>query len=157
MPVKSVCAWGSGRIAGIKSNRTPHSGGSLCSAGSVCIHVLLSVRSSRSVSLCLLCAAECIQHCFLYVGWPCQMPWPQKPLLLNQTRGPRGQSGTPPPMPSRTETSLERVIGRYEWMWQEERCKRGWKSSQRKQRLSPHRISTRWKRHSSLYGPLKYA
>lgn len=110
MPVKSVCAWGSGRIAGIKSNRTPHSGGPICSAGSVCIHVVLSGRSSRSVSLCLLCAWEFIQHCFSYGGWPCQMLWPQRPLLLNQTRAPRGQDGTPPSMPS---GSREVGRGRY--------------------------------------------
>lgn len=110
MPVKSVCAWGSGRIAGIKSNRTPHSGGPICSAGSVCIHVVLSGRSSRSVSLCLLCAGECIQHCSSYGGWPCQMLWPQRPLLLNQTRAPRGQGGTLPSMPS---GSREVARGRY--------------------------------------------
>lgn len=46
-----VCARGSGHIARIKSNRTPHSGGSICTVGSVCIHVVLSVTSFRSISL----------------------------------------------------------------------------------------------------------
>lgn len=54
-----VCVrlWG-GRIAGIKSNRTPHSGGPVRTAPFVCILAALSAGLSRSVSLCLPLAGE---------------------------------------------------------------------------------------------------
>lgn len=156
MPVKSVCAWGSGRIAGIKSNRTPHSGGPLCSAGSVCIHVVLSVRSSRSVSLCLLWAGECIRHCFSYVGWPCLMPWPQKPLLLNQTRVPKGQGGTPPsgPMEGAEYWEDDSEKRRHFWMDVAERKMHDRMEGKTTSRHGLCHISSRWKRPSlSLWCP----
>lgn len=138
MPVKSVCA--RGHIGWIKPNRTPHSGGSICTAGSVCIHVVLSVRSSRSVSLCLLCLGECIRHCLPYVGWLCQMPRPQRPLLFNQTRVPRGQGGTPPSMPGGKREDAG------EEMWQKGRCTEEWRQERQQQQQQRDSVLPYFKR-----------
>lgn len=117
----NLCARGSGHIAGIKSNRTPHSGGPLSTVGSVCIHVVLSASPvGASLTICSV-----LENVYGFVSYmrvdPARCRGHKKPPPVNQTTIPRGQGGMhrqhPLGMNGREETTRMKRRDAYERMY----------------------------------------